>query len=338
MDMNFFLATHSAQGFVNLFEQSLTASRRLLLKGSAGSGKSGTMRAIARHFASDDLVLVPCASDPDSLDVVWDRSRDFAVVDATPPHVLAPRNPVCDQVANYYAHIRPQPLLNKLAALNDIEKTLNDAHADAAAHLSVAGTALLRAQRTQTLNEKAVARTVRQLVDRLLDTTRAPYENQTMLLSAFTPKGRLCLTQTLAQTCDHVFVLQDESRLAAWRVLSLLVQALTVEEIGYIRCPDPLFADRTEGLLFPQCGLAILIEPPQSITTPCTLLHCDLHATPVTNRDLMSLCETHQRAACLSLARAKTVHDELEKIYNPAMDWKAVDAHIARLIESLESA
>ncbi len=87
----FFLGCNTPQGFVGRLEQ-LTSPSKLdmlyLLKGGAGSGKSTIMKKIAQKAVElgEDIELIRCSSDFNSLDGVILPKRKTAVFDGTLPH------------------------------------------------------------------------------------------------------------------------------------------------------------------------------------------------------------------------------------------------------------
>ncbi len=87
----FFLGCNTPQGFVGRLEQ-LTSPSKLdmlyLLKGGAGSGKSTIMKKIANKAMElgEDVELIRCSSDFESLDGVILPQRKTAIFDGTLPH------------------------------------------------------------------------------------------------------------------------------------------------------------------------------------------------------------------------------------------------------------
>lgn len=85
----YFLGNNSGYGFCNLYENELkTKEKTVLLKGGAGTGKSSILKKIAMKAKSLglDYELWFCSGDPQSLDGVFVKEKNIAVVDATFPH------------------------------------------------------------------------------------------------------------------------------------------------------------------------------------------------------------------------------------------------------------
>lgn len=85
----YFLGNNTAYGFKSSYESELSNKRRvILLKGGPGTGKSSILKKIAAEAKNKgmDRELWYCSGDPDSLDGVYIKQLDAAIVDATAPH------------------------------------------------------------------------------------------------------------------------------------------------------------------------------------------------------------------------------------------------------------
>lgn len=87
--LRFFLGVNSPQGFVSRFDKLADKTdgwRTLIIKGGPGSGKSTLMKKIVGELQDEELELIHCSSDCDSLDAVICPARKFAIADGTSPH------------------------------------------------------------------------------------------------------------------------------------------------------------------------------------------------------------------------------------------------------------
>lgn len=88
--LRFFLGVNTPQGFVSRFDRISDKTggwRTFIIKGGPGSGKSTLMKKIAEELKGEDLELIHCSSDFNSLDAVICPARKFAIADGTAPHV-----------------------------------------------------------------------------------------------------------------------------------------------------------------------------------------------------------------------------------------------------------
>lgn len=85
----YFLGNNTAYGFVGYYEETLkSVDPVILLKGGPGTGKSSMLKKIAKDARAKgyDVELWYCSGDPASLDGVYIKQLNAAVVDATAPH------------------------------------------------------------------------------------------------------------------------------------------------------------------------------------------------------------------------------------------------------------
>ena len=106
--IRFFLGSNSPQGFVSRFDQLDCGDPQwhtFIIKGGPGCGKSTFMKRIASVFAERcaGMQLIPCSSDPESLDAVILPEWKVSIVDGTAPHVLGTKNPALSERIRHYA-------------------------------------------------------------------------------------------------------------------------------------------------------------------------------------------------------------------------------------------
>ncbi len=131
---------------------------------------------------------------------------------------------------------------------------------------------------------------------------RQPGQVKQRFLSAITHKGPVCLYGTVLTRCGRVYVLTDNCGLAHELLIHLLAGA-TANGYDTVACPDPMAPDRLAHLLVPRLGLAFLSRLRFAKKVSAALVE----------------------EAVSSLAQAKAMHDDLEAIYNPHVDFGLVD-------------
>jgi hypothetical protein len=88
-----FFGASTPKGAVNFIDNiTEDVTRRYIIKGRPGSGKSTLMKKIGCHAELQGLSVeyYPCAFDPQSIDMVIIPSLSVAVVDGTAPHIVDP--------------------------------------------------------------------------------------------------------------------------------------------------------------------------------------------------------------------------------------------------------
>ena len=93
----YFLGNNSGSGFWNEYDGELKMMDKVaLIKGGSGTGKSTIMKKIAAFAQKNghDIEIWHCSGDPKSLDGVYIKDINRAVVDATAPHASGADIPV----------------------------------------------------------------------------------------------------------------------------------------------------------------------------------------------------------------------------------------------------
>ena len=152
-------------------------------------------------------------------------------------------------------------------------------------------------------------------------------------LGAITHKGPVCLYGTALAQCGRVYALNDNCGLAHELLIHLLAGAVAG---GYdvVACPDPMSPDRLAHLLIPQLELAFLTcttglpfpsEPSRRIRLDTAAESELLRRSRPRLRFAKKVSAALVDEAVSSLAQAKTMHDDLEAVYNPHVDFDRVE-------------
>ena len=152
-------------------------------------------------------------------------------------------------------------------------------------------------------------------------------------LGAITHQGPLCLYGTALAQCGRVYVLTDSCGLAHELLLHLLAGAVD-SGFDVIACPDPMAPERLAHLLIPQLNLAFLTITSSLpfLQKPYRAIRLDAAADSETIRRRRPRLRFAKKVSAAlveeavdSLAQAKALHDNLEAIYNPHVDFERVD-------------
>lgn len=328
----FFLGANSKDGFVSLLPQFRQESPRRLyaVKGGPGCGKSTCIRRLTDALGGADEYFL-CSSDPDSLDGA--ALPDMALLDGTAPHVFEPAFPGCDG-----DYLTLPPVVNR-AALTAQAPALYALKAASSAHYAQAyrllkAAALLREDR----RTRAAALLTRQPVQRkealLREIPKGPGPGivRRRFLEGVTPKGCLCLWNTVKDHFSRVIALRDSYGLADPLLEGLLEGALERGQEVYA-CYDPVEPERLRHLLLPGCSLAFVTRQEGPLPfTPTRTVHPDAMLDKeglAKARPLLRL-KKHMEDSLLAdavseIAAAHTLHDHMEAIYRPHMDFAAME-------------
>ncbi|MGN1002072.1 MAG: hypothetical protein ACI4PC_04810 [Oscillospiraceae bacterium] len=346
----YFLGANSKDGFISLYDSfvDLAAGDFLwVIKGGPGCGKSSFMKRIGRTAEEKGLPVeyIHCSGDPDSLDGVWLPSLRTGYVDGTAPHVMEAVYPGAASLyldlGTFYDAGALEQELDQVVDLNRRYKALYNA---AYAQLAAAGALDVRAcpglwgeAEKEKLLRKAAGFAAREF--------RGGRDGGTVrqrFLSAISCRGRVFFRETLESQCDRLCWL-DNGLGMGWFFLDALAGLALEKGLSVTLCRDPLFPEKTEALLLPELSLGLVAgEAPAGSPV---YRHMRLDALAGKSR----LAEERPRlralrkeqAALLSaamgtLAQAKELHDRLEQVYNPHVDfdglYAAADDHIAWLL------
>ena len=317
LDQTFFLAANSGQGFYSLYDAFPGEGCFLhIIKGGPGTGKSGFMRRI--HEAAQahglDTFSVLCSGDPDSLDGLAIPALGQAWVDGTAPHVREPKLFGADaDYVNLGCFCR-LPLAEKdrdrALALN---RAYKERYQAAYAHLEAAA-ALEKAEElrdAEVLREEEMR--MRSLMEALPDHD-GPCAREKRFLSAISCRGLISLNSADNKLCKLIYYYRDDG--------SVLAQAAAIaaSKTGrVILCPRPLRPSQLEAVLLPELSIALLRAPA---------------AVPIPRGELLLSHEALSQGMD-TLREAKALHDKLEAVYRPYMDFGALSAYTEAYIEKL---
>ena len=342
MGPSYFLGANSPSGFYSLYSELISprdARAIYLLKGGAGCGKSTLMRRVeqAAREAGFQTECILCSGDPDSLDAVLLPELKVALVDATAPHVMEPKFPgVVERYVNlgecYDCAALQGGREEIISCMSEYPACYARAYRclEAAFELSEdVRTSLLTPQVSQRLSRRAKGILRRELKGRK---SGDKGQVKQRFLSAVTHKGPVCLFETAQLLCPRVYVLEDSYALGHDLLLELLTGAT---ESGYdvVACPDPMAPERLAHLLIPEAGLAFVTatpalpypgQPTRRIRLDTMADAASVRAGRPRLRFALKVSAALQEEAIASLAQAKEMHDKLEQLYNPHVDFARV--------------
>lgn len=339
--VRYYLGANSPNGFYSLYDQLLEPGETeelLILKGGPGCGKSTLMAQVAARAEAKGIPVeyIRCSGDPDSLDAIILPDRRAAIVDGTAPHVVEPRLP--GAVERYvdlgacYDHAGLSQIRGELLrAMEGYKGCYARAYRclRAAAELTADRTALLQ---TPEVEEKIAKRAKGILSRECRRSGREEGKVRQRFLSAISHKGMLVEFGTVERQCKRVYELADTYGLSHLLLTHILSGAVAA---GWdvIACPSPLSPDRLEHLLLPQLSLAFVTTGNGSVypRRPYRRLRMDAMADrELQQRNKARLSFSKKVSAALmdeavsSLAQAKAMHDDLEQLYNPYVDFGRV--------------
>lgn len=347
----FFLGANSALGFYSLYDDFAKPQDGVflhVLKGGPGCGKSSFMKRIgkAAEGAGLDVEYIHCSGDPDSLDGVYIPALRTAYADGTAPHVLDPIYPGAGgSYLDLGAFYDSSALRGRLDELSLLNKSYKDGYAKAYRLLRAAGSVSL-SPAPELLTDgiaAAVRRRAAGMAARELGRGSGSGRVTRRFISAITCKGDIFAADTVTALCPRLCELDNELGFAQLYLDELAARA-GAAGFDIILCPDCLTPEKIRALLIPEKGIAFAACARRTprFEAPYRHIRLDALADTETLRRLRPSLRTAEklRAALISeaeeaLLQAKSLHDVLEQLYNPYVDFEGVYSLCRRHLDAL---
>lgn len=353
--IQYFLGANSPTGFYSLYSHLLPPDQAraiYILKGGPGCGKSTLMRKVAARMEQEGVPAeyILCSGDPASLDAVVFPQQKAALVDGTAPHVVEPKYPgAVERYVNVGDCYDKDALWGLHHEIMEAMSGYQGCYQRAYRCLG-ASAELFEDQRsallTQSLSDK-LAKRARGILLREIPKQKSavPGQVKQRFLGGVTHQGPVCLFDTAAAQCSRIYELADSSGLAHEMLIHLLAGAVSN---GYdvVACPDPMAPERLAHLLIPQLDLAFLTSTPALPFpgTPYRRIRLDAAADrEILRRNRPRLRFSRKVSSALleegvgCLAQAKAMHDHLEAIYNPHVDFSMIEPMADQIVTELLS-
>ena len=344
------MGANSPSGFFSLYDKYISEASGFLyfIKGGPGCGKSSFMRRIAEHVEKTGLTCeyIFCSADPASLDGVYFPDLESGFLDATSPHVTEPQIAgVSGTYINLSAFYDSSALKKNSGGIASLHKAYKAEYLEAYQMLS------------------AAARLDPQNIVRMPDSLRAAIEKREKgicsrefkrktgrtgktkyrFMDAVTGNGRLCLYGTLGYFADRVYKIDNNLGFAPYFLEKL---SLDANDRGYdtIQCLSPDRTSNTLHLVLPELRLAFTSQT-SSLPYPADAYR-HLRLDAAFDRDyiqnIRQQYKMYRKAydcvfsdAVSRLLKAKTLHDEMEALYNPCVDFDGVYSLADKYIKAL---
>lgn len=335
----YFLTANSADGFINGFKSAYDLKegwRVFLIKGGPGTGKSTFMRKMAEVLFDDgeEVHLIPCSSDPNSLDAVVSNSKKICFFDATAPHILEPEYPgVCEETIDLGVFWDSDKLYRereKIMKLTDKNKEL---HKLASKMISAVGQ-LKRRKNKISLMATDIDKTFDfsiKMAKRFIKDGYKTGGEKVWYLSAITNEGEIFCKDTTDLLCDRKILIEDDFGTVSSIIMSVIRDYAIDNNIEIITVKNNILPhEQIDHILIPSLSLAFLsgksFEGEERI----------IHSTRFMDRNILKehrstvkLIDKLSNELTLSavelLKKAKLNHDELESFYIKAMDFESME-------------
>lgn len=340
METAFFLASNSGRGFYSMYDEFPGPGNFLhIIKGGPGTGKSGFMRKIAKAAEARgiDAELILCSGDPDSLDGLYIPALHQAWVDGTAPHVREPG--VFGADSNYVnlgrffnGPLAADEARTAAELTTRYRRLYASAYSFLAAEAAVAGAFETEPLDSEELNQ--MEEIISDILDGELRSRKKGKATQLRrFVSAVSCCGTVRLNDSVNKLCKQYYLFDDP--LHAHQLLSLSARLAREKGAMTILCPEPLRPERLEAVLLPELGICIGAAEPEGEKRGM-MIHFGRQRQCRENKVHESPIKKKLRdEATELLAQAKALHDELEAVYKPHMDFAALDKFTAEYVDAL---
>lgn len=342
-NIKYFLAANSCEGFVSHFGNCYNPKdnwKVYIIKGGPGTGKSSFMKFLAAKAAEKEIktVLCPCSSDPDSLDAVIFPEIKKVVLDGTSPHTLDPKFPaVCEEILNFGEFWKTDKIERSREEILNLCDNNSSLHFTAARYLFAAGELLRDSYKIALActQKKKAEKVAEKLCKRLIPASHNKGFEWVRFIGGVTPKGIVSFTDTLLKSAENTVIINDPFGAASNIIMKKVREYALSRNYEIISLKSPFLPSTIlDHILIPELSLCFARECEyQQFGTDVRRIHArrftDIHALNLSRERLRfnkKLSREMLNEACVTLKKAKAVHDEIEKYYVSAMDFEGLTA------------
>lgn len=346
--LHFFLGANTPQGFVSRFGQLASEDdgwRLYIIKGGPGSGKSTMLKKIAGFFNEhgEDIEIIHCSSDVDSLDGIICPGLKLSFADGTPPHSIDPKYPgAFESIIDITSCWDSDKLYSQREAIISLSKDCTKNHEHCCRFLgavaSLAGDTYRIVQ--DCLDERKLAGYCSRLVEKELTPVRGRNRRgveRIRMLSAVTNKGIVAFIDSAKKLSKRIYLINDDYGAVSRVILREIKDAALTAGYDIISsyCPLSPF-DKLEHIFIPELEIGFMTSNSyhdfNDQTDPYRIINSRRFTDNEKLRSWKKRISFNRKAAVQMtnhaqslLSDAKKLHDELEAIYTEATDFTRVD-------------
>lgn len=336
-----FSGGNTCQGFYHFYTTMAgeQVTRKIILKGGPGVGKSSFMREISQAFADSgyDLEYHWCSSDPDSLDGLVIGNDQYCLLDGTRPHIVDPRYPgAVDEIINLGFFWNREGIQDNRQAIIALTDTISDYFQLAYLRLQESHIAWQEMQfyASKSVNWPSVNKSVLAWGQDFLSAGKySELKPRHIFAAAITPAGIIAKHDSLIDADYDVFAVSGRPGSGLQNLFSYVLQQIELNSLEAEIYHNPFVPSDIDFILFPSSKNVLIDVSAHIVDYPALLsgkskrkLDFDLLAQKGSGsgddfRRAKKRCLTGINAAIHFLAQAKALHDKLEAFYIPCMDF-----------------
>ena len=347
MKKEYFLGGNTIKGFYSYYDYLADrekVNKIYIIKGGPGTGKSTTMKMIAKwgEEAGYSVDYIHCSSDPDSLDGVVINEIGIAMVDGTSPHVVDAKHAgAVETIVNMGEFWDEKALRTAKSNIITCNKKISEKFNEAYNYLEAAGS--LNKNCICKIDKKKVSQTAENI---LKDIPAKSEENSGCLRKLFadgiTPEGIVSYADGI---CDGKrIVLKSDifgcSKYITEKVAEGLIKLGYDTEL-YFSPLDP--ENEIRHIVLPKENISILTSDFISFINENNAFVIDADGfaeNSDTGTDFIRnkiLVFTMIQQAVKSISQAKKLHDKLEGFYVPNIDFSLMEKKRKAILDEIKS-
>ncbi len=354
---NYFAGGNTARGFYSLYDSNLQGLDRLfILKGGPGTGKSSLMKKMGHEWNENgyDIEFLHCSSDNNSIDGVIIPALKVGIVDGTAPHVIEPKAPgAVEEYINLGEAWDARVLSSKKKTIVRLTREISESFQKAYSTFKEALEIHDDWEKIyiNSMDFQKAGQLTNKLIEAFFGKMRLnkSADIRHRFLGAATPMGAVDFVPNLTEEISKRYFIKGRPGSGKSTMLKKLAAA--AEERGVdaeiYHCGfDPHSLDM---VIFRELGIAIfdstapheyfpsrdsdeIIDMYELLIEPGTDELYEEILGKIADRYKNKMTE-----ATSFLARAKELHDKLEAIYIPAMDFTVVERIQHRIADEIRA-
>ena len=323
---NYFPGANTPQGFFSYYKYlDIYTEKTYIIKGGPGCGKSTFMKKIAKKALEYNLSIEyhHCSSDNNSLDGVVIKEMKVAILDGTPPHTVDPKYPgAVEKIIDFSNFWDNKKLLNNKSQIISLTDKITD-------YFNKTYYLLNKSKKNYDLKyKKSLGKEERQKIKD---------EFQQLSKNIFNNDFKIKKNNSQKEYSErHLF----STSLTPHGITSYLNEVNNIYKRNYkiksnrIDYNDYYFKKISKKLKEDNFTLLYLHNflEPKLISA---MIIPELNISITTNNYLDEISINEVKDALTQLQKAKSTHDELEKIYISAMNFKKLDSFSEKFISNL---
>ncbi len=347
----YLLGGNTPKGFYSYYDSLIRrrqANRIYIIKGGPGTGKSTLMKKVAKWAEENGYCVdyIHCSSDPDSLDGLVIPEMKVAMVDGTSPHVVDPTVPgAVDKIINMGDCWNQEKMKSSKADIMQINSQIAGKYELAYEHLKAAGVLhdTIRKVQGRIIDKKRIMKMANEIIYSEIKgvSEKGRGFKRKLFASAYGPGGYISYADTFP--CESKYILNGMGgEIITQRVADKFEEYGYDTELFY----NPLSPDREILHIFvPELEVGIFTGDALNSVSSSKAMVLDLNraADRYLMDEYVQEMDNCRRAmsrqteeACEIIMSAKTLHDKLESLYIPNMDFAKAGKMTEEIIEELE--